>query len=518
MTISLVACVAFQNSKFSLGKNNDLQFHLKDDMLMFKNLTSVVCKSPATPGQGPIGALSLSSVDKNVVVMGRQTWFSIPSRHRPLVGRLNLVLTNDSHLHRISPYPNKLELALRGNKAFTKDMYFLNFSQFIDFYARTNSNVYVIGGGQIYNMFMQNHAIKPSVLYLTHVLDWIPTPDATPDTYMECMSDDYSLVSYSNKIYDKKSNVHYRYLAYKLNETVGEEHKYLNLCSKVLMTGNERIDRTQTGTISIFGDQLHFDISKCVPLLTTKRVPWKHCIQELLWFLRGDTDAKILQRQGVKIWDKNTSRDFLDARGLEHFDEGILGAGYGWQMRFFGAKYSQAFSDTSFIDRAQIGGVDQLELIIDALKTDPFSRRIMMCYWNPPDFDKTALLPCHFSCQFYVRQEGNEKFLDCHFTMRSNDLFLGNPFNIFSYTTLTYIIAMKCDMKPGRLVYSGGDIHIYKNHIEQVKQQLTRTPRPFPMLKLNESIKYKDFDNISIDDFEVIGYFPHNTIKANMAV
>jgi thymidylate synthase len=152
------------------------------------------------------------------------------------------------------------------------------------------------------------------------------------------------------------------------------------------------------------------------------------------------------------------------------------------------------------------------------LKTDPFSRRIMMSYWNPADFEKTALLPCHFSCQFYVIEKDNQKYLSCMFNMRSNDFFLGNPFNIFSYAVLTYILAKRCDMKPDKLIYNVGDMHIYKNHFEQIGQQLTRTVRPAPILLLNDDIKHKNINEITINDFDIVGYFPHPSIKAPMAI
>jgi thymidylate synthase len=187
-------------------------------------------------------------------------------------------------------------------------------------------------------------------------------------------------------------------------------------------------------------------------------------------------------------------------------------------MRFFGAKYSQAFADTSKVDTSKIGGFDQISYILDLLQNDPFSRRILMSYWNPPDFEKTALLPCHFNVQFYVEELNNQRYLSCHFTMRSNDLFLGHPFNIFSYAVMTYILAAKSNMKPKELVFTGGDVHIYKNHIEQVNEQLNRLNRPLPKLILNPAVKYKDFKDITIDDFNIVGYFPHGMIKAPMAV
>jgi thymidylate synthase len=416
---------------------------------------------------------------------------------------------------KLSPYDKKM----------TKDVYFISYKQFIDFYKRTNANVFVIGGGEVYNIFLNNEdlRLRPSKVYLTEVYEYMKgkdkDTDKEPNVFMDHLDQSYRLVGFSERKRDSENNLDFRFLEYRFFPGFfTEEYKYLDLAQRVLTSGSERSDRTGVGTISIFGGNMSFDISDTVPLLTTKRVPWKHCIHELLWFMRGDTDNDILKKQGVKIWDGNTSREFLDKRGLHHYKEGILGPLYGWQWRFFGARYSQAFADTSMIDRSMIGGFDQLESVINLLKTDPFSRRIVMSYWNPPDFDKMVLLPCHYSIQFYVREHYNIKYLDCLFNMRSNDMFLGNPFNIFSYTVLVYILALKCDMKPGKLIYNGGDVHIYKNHIEQIEEQLSRNPRPLPKLKLNNKIKYKKIEDITIEDFDLIGYFPHPVIKAPMAV
>lgn len=516
MPIKLIACVTTFKNKLAIGKSNGLLFNIKEDLELFKTITKdQLCTE--------------SRLKKNVVVMGRKTWYSIPASQRPLKDRINIVLTNDTELHKLSPFPlagyftlaNKSLLDI--NKLFNEDVYFLTFDQFQRFYKLTDktANTHVIGGAEIYNVFLNHPKLVPTTVYLTEVTgkSWQNMVDQ-PDTFMQPLDNRYKLIGISERKYDTKSKVSYRFLTYKCQDK-GQDHpetRYLDLCSDILQNGNARMDRTQVGTKSVFGRQLHFDISDFVPLLSTKRVPWKHAIQELLWFMRGDTDAKILQRDGVKIWDGNTSREFLDNRGLHHYPEGVLGAGYGWQWRFFGAKYSHAFADTSQLDKSKIGGFDQLEYIISELRNNPYGRRALMCYWNPPDFEKTALVPCHFSCQFYVRQCGETRYLDCHFTMRSTDVFLGLPFNLFSYSVMTYIIALKCDMKPGKLVYSGGDVHIYNNHVQQVQEQLTRQSRPFPKLVIDASVKSKDFSEITVDDFDIVGYFPHPPIKAPMAV
>lgn len=500
MPINIIACVTNYKNRLAIGRNNGLLFKLQKDMEFFKTITMTNLNKN-------------SKIDENVVLMGRKTWFSISRERRPLKNRLNLILTNDPDLLSISPLPKD------SFKNLDKRVYFLTFPQFLQFYKKTCANVYVIGGSEIYDLFLKSHDIYPERVYLTEVYDYKPESNFEPDCFMTPLDSSYKLTSVSEKQYDKGYNLHYRFLQYRKSKSeINSEEEYFKLAKTILETGIVRPDRTGVGTISSFGHKMEFDISETIPLLTTKRVPWKSCIEELLWFMRGDTDAKILQRHGVKIWDGNTSREFLDSRGLHHYNTGILGKGYGWQWRFFGAKYSQAFADTSVIDRNKIGGFDQLAYVEDLLKTDPFSRRIMMSYWNPPDFDQTALLPCHFACQFYVREQNGEKFLSCLFNMRSNDLFLGNPFNIFSYAVLTYILAIRCNMKPDRLIYMGGDVHIYKNHVDQMNQQLLRIPKTLPKLILNNDIKLKAFHEITISDFEIVGYFPDPPIKAPMAV
>jgi thymidylate synthase/dihydrofolate reductase len=377
MTINLIACVTKYKNRLAIGKNDDLLFKLKDDMKFFKNITS--------------NSLSIhSKLDKNIVLMGRKTYFSIPNNFRPLKNRINFVLTKDPNMLKISPVPKNLKL--------TKDVYFLTLNTFKEIYFKYNPNVFVIGGAQIYNMFFNDVTLPgPHKLYITHVQtvdlkDLKFEASTAPDTFMDNFNSQYKLTGYSEKyITDKLS---YRVLYYNLTGTASEESKYLDLAKHILEHGKERINRTGINTIGVFGAQLRFDISQSIPLMTTKRVPFKTIVSELLWMLRGDTDAKILERKGISIWSGNTSREFLDKQNLQHYPEGILGAGYGFQYRHFGAKYSPAFGDTSKVDTSLIGGTDQLKYVEDLLQNDPFSRRIMISAWNPPDFKKTALVPC----------------------------------------------------------------------------------------------------------------------------
>ena len=500
MTINIISCVIPYKNRLAIGKNNDLLVKLKGDQKFFKKIT--------------MESLSNSSkLDKNVVLMGRKTWYSIPQEKRPFENRINLVLTNDSDLLKLSPY--------NPRKKIDKNVYFLNYKGFIEFYKKTFANVFVIGGSDIYNLFLKADShFSADNIYLTEVKNYKLKDE--PDTFIDIPDYRYRLISYSEKYESEKreyEKCNYRILKYKLTNTLTDEFKYLDLAQKILENGNARPDRTGVGTISNFVESLRFDISNgTLPLLTTKRVPLKACIEELLFFCRGDTNAKILDNLGVKIWNGNSSREFLDKRGLRTYKEGILGPVYGWQWRFFGAKYSQAFADTSVIDTSKIGGVDQLENVLHQLKTDPFSRRIIISAWNPTNLNKMVLPPCHYSIQFYVEEKDNIKYLSALFNMRSSDVFLGLPFNIASYTILLHILAKKAGMKPKEIVYVGGDVHLYKNHIDQIKEQISRTPRPFPKLKLSEELKYKDWNQMKYEHFDLVGYFPHESIKADMAV
>jgi len=276
--------------------------------------------------------------------------------------------------------------------------------------------------------------------------------------------------------------------------------------------GEERPDRTGTGTLSLFGEHMRFDISETVPLLTTKFVPWKMIVKELLWFLRGNTDARELSAQGVHIWDGNTSRAVLDARGLEHLEEGDIGAGYGFQWRHFGEKYEGCGKSYDG------GGFDQIEYIIRELKTNPHSRRIYLSAWNPAQMRDMALPPCHVSCQFYVSTRhgpSSPPTLSCHLYQRSADMFLGVPFNIFSYTALVYILCGICDMRPGELIVSLGDAHIYKDHLSQVREILAREPLASPRLVVRNLNKSTD---LQVEDFAVRDYRHHAKLSAAMSV
>jgi thymidylate synthase len=262
--------------------------------------------------------------------------------------------------------------------------------------------------------------------------------------------------------------------------------QYHDLLRLVLEKGQPRADRTGTGTLSIFGAQARFDLRGNFPLLTTKKIHIKSIIYELLWFLRGDTNIRYLNEHGVTIWD-----EWAD----EHGD---LGRVYGAQWR-----------DWRGGDGAR---VDQIETVIAQIKSNPQSRRLIVSAWNPAEIDKMALPPCHVLFQFYV-QDGE---LNCQLYQRSADLFLGIPFNIASYSLLTLMVAQVCDLKPGEFVHTFGDLHLYQNHLEQAREQLSRDCRSLPRIQLNPAIR--NLADFRFEDFELIGYDPHPAIKAPIAV
>ena len=262
--------------------------------------------------------------------------------------------------------------------------------------------------------------------------------------------------------------------------------QYLDLIRRVLDEGVRKNDRTGTGTLSVFGHQMRFDLADGFPLVTTKKIHLKSVIHELLWFLAGDTNVAYLRNHGVRIWD-----EWADA-------EGNLGPVYGAQWRTW--------------PTSDGGSIDQIKTVVEQIRSNPDSRRLIVSAWNPADVDKQALPPCHTLFQFYV-VDGR---LSCQLYQRSGDVFLGVPFNIASYALLTMMMAQVTGLKPGDFVHTFGDAHLYVNHLEQARQQLTRTPRPLPTMRLNPEV-HSIFDFV-YEDFVLEGYEPHPHIKAEVAV
>jgi len=279
---------------------------------------------------------------------------------------------------------------------------------------------------------------------------------------------------------------------------------YNELISKVLFEGVVSDDRTGTGTVSLFGEQLRFDLSEGFPAITTKKLAWKAVVAELLWFIEGSGDERRLAeiQFGTRdpnkktIWTANANADYWAPKAQY---EGDLGRPYGVQWRDW-----QKPNNT--------GRVDQVANLIEGLKKDPFSRRHIITAWNPGELDQMALPPCHMLAQFYVR----DNKLSCQMYQRSQDIFLGGPFNIASYSLLTHMVAQVCDLQVGNCILVIGDAHIYLNHLDQVKEQLTRTPFPFPTLWLNPDVR--DITKFTMDDIKLLDYQSHPALSAAMAV
>ncbi len=314
------------------------------------------------------------------------------------------------------------------------------------------------------------------------------------------------------------------------------EQAYLQLCEEILKNGSYKEDRTNTGTYSLFGKQIRFNLQEGFPLLTTKRVPFRLIASELLWFLKGDTNIRYLLEHNNNIWNEWAFKKWVESKDYQGPDMDDFGnrsqkdasfkAEYENQMDIFkhnvltDDQFAEKYGDLGFVYGKQWrhwktsagNTIDQIKDVIQMIKTNPDSRRLIVSAWNPEDIPNMALPPCHTIFQFYV----NKGVLSCQLYQRSADLFLGVPFNIASYALLTHLIAKECQLEVGDFIHTFGDVHIYSNHLEQVKLQLSRTPKELPGLKMNT-----DKDSIfeyDVTDFDIIGYDPYPTIKAPVAV
>lgn len=288
---------------------------------------------------------------------------------------------------------------------------------------------------------------------------------------------------------------------------------YLNLVRQIIKSGIKEVGRNGT-TYTNVGAMLKFSLKdNKIPLLTTKKLAWRVCLKELLWFMNGDTNNKLLKDQNVKIWNGNGTREFLDSRGLQNLREDDLGPVYGHQWRYWNASYNK---ENGCLSNYNGKGIDQLQKIIDEItkskETGESSRRMIMSAWNPEQLDEMALPPCHVLSQYHLI----DNKLSCTLYQRSGDVGLGVPFNIASYSFLTHLLARHCDVEAGEFVHFIGNAHIYDDHVEPLKIQLKNDPYEFPDLVINE--KRDNIDDYKLEDFEVNNYHFHNVIKMNMRV
>lgn len=462
MSIANYSLIVAIDANNGISKNGYIPWKSRSDMKFFKD---------KTVGNG-----------KNIVIMGRRTYESIPEEFRPLEGRHNIVISTK---WRQSDYPT-----ITVADSLTEALKFAGGYGDVD-------EVFVAGGERVYNEAIARFLYRCKRMYITkfktnyecdQFFDWDSVKNF-PEFQNHVSTRDF------NRYYFSPNVKH-------------DEDGYLETLRDVLENGKQRIDRTDTGTISKFGVRMEFDISESFPLITTKTVKYSNILKELLWMMSGDTDSRTLEAQGVNIWRGNSSRRFLDERGLKELEEGDIGCGYGFQWRHWGAEYEGC-------DKKYDGkGVDQIAKIVDQIRNDPFSRRIILSAWNVDMLDGMALPPCHMTAQFYVSND--RKTLDCQLYQRSGDMFLGVPYNIASYSTLTYMLARICNLKPGRLIHVIGDAHIYSDHVNAVKKQLKRDPKPFPTLKFSEEVL--EIDDFEEKMFELESYEPWPFIQAKMAV
>lgn len=434
-----------------LGNNNSIPWLGKypKDLQYFKKITS------------------FSSLDnQNIVIMGRKTWESLPLNKLP--NRIPIVISSTLKANSDYYLANSFEKAL----------------QLCDIIP--HNEVFVIGGKSIYQQAFNHN--QCGEIYHT-----IINKDYQGDTQLEIINPRILTEYTDGDLTFRKIKLH-------------GEVKYLRLLSKILNIGEKRQTRNAI-TYSLFDEKLEFDLQDGFPLLTTKRMFWKGIVEELLFFIRGQTDSKLLEEKGVNIWKGNTSKEFIEKCGLP-YREGDMGEIYGYNWRHFGAEYQGC--DEDYTGK----GFDQLLKVIEEIKTNPTSRRIIMTDFNPSTAHKGVLYPCHsLILQFYVR-EGN--LLDVKMYQRSVDFFIGLPFNISSTSLLLYIIAKLTNKIPGRVTLTLGDCHIYDNHIEQVKRQLVRLPYKFPLLKIPEFKTLEEVENSKLEDYVLDNYICYKGIKAEM--
>ena len=437
-----------------IGYKNSIPWKCKDDMKFFRE-TTIGC-------------------GRNCIIMGSNTFKSMGCK--PLKDRLNIVLSTT-----IKEVPGGVLL-------------FSDTMKCVKYLLKTDlQTVFVIGGSSVYTHFLNMGIV--SKIYANEIKD---RDDLEYDSYFCEIPTEFSMESEE----DCGEFIKRVYCNYNR-----EEYQYLDLIKDILDNGSYRDDRTGTGTISVFGRSMRFDLSGGkIPLLTTKRVYWKGVVAELLWFISGCTNSKILEEQGVNIWKGNGSRTFLDANGFTEREEGDLGPVYGFQWRHFGAKYIDCFTD--YTDQ----GVDQLKNCIDLIKNEPMSRRIVVNAWNVADLVNMALPPCHTNFQFFV--DGRKLSLQMY--QRSVDVALGLPFNLSSYGLLLHMVAHATSMEAGELILCFGDTHIYKNHIEGLQTQILREPLNFPTVEFKGDVK--NIDEFKLENIVLKNYCSYDTIKMEMSI
>jgi dihydrofolate reductase/thymidylate synthase len=459
-----------------IGYNNNLPWDFALDKKYFKTLTT-----------------NFFTNIKNILIMGKNTY-------RIFDNRESYVIT--------STLKNVITTTLKN----VNNIYD-SFSKAYDDAILNEGDIWVIGGSRLYECAIKHFACDKIYLTLVNGVFYCDTYFNINKYQIEWTS---NIVQNDINRFDDKN---YQ-LIFKIGNVIPNvETQYLNTLYDVLYNGNERVTRNGI-TLSKFNKTLSFDLQKGFPLLTTKKMFWKGIVEELLFFIRGDTDTKLLSNKGIKIWEPNTNKDFLNKMNLD-YDEGLMGPMYGYQWRFFNKNYRQFFNKNYSNNNNDNNDnfIDQLKKVIDEIKNDPMSRRILMTTFNPLQVDLGVLYPCHsIIIQFYVEKNEDSKQmrLCCSMYQRSCDLFLGLPFNIASTSLLLHIIASLTNTIPGTVNIILGDYHIYSEHKEQVLTQLSREPYSLCQLVMTNFNTLEDVEKSTLDDYKIYNYEHHPAIKANM--
>ena len=446
-----------------IGNNNTMLWYIKEDLQYFRKIT-----------------------EGHAVVMGRKTFDSIG--RKPLSNRFNIVLSRSDNEDKNN---NVLNLE-----------YTNSIKNIINITEKNNyDSVFVIGGSEIYNLFLQEQSKEKSNFFLEKIYYTRVFGKYACDNEKDCFFPN-NMIDWSSFFLEsarKSENEKCEFLVYRnqnLIEKKHEERQYLELIEKVL----------KKKSLNSFGEKMEFDLSQGFPLLTSKKVFWKAVIHELLWFLSGSTNSKVLSDNGVKIWEANSSREYLDSVGLHDNEEYDLGPVYGFQMRHFGGEYKNNDSKNGF---------DQIDYIVNMIKTKPESRRILMSLWNPSQLHQQALPPCHLLYHFRCDEENNQLHL-CMY-QRSGDIGLGVPFNIASSSLLLSIISKLTNRKVGKFTHFLGDSHIYPEHVKALKTQLQNNLYPFPILKIKDRSQEK-VEDFRYEDFLLFGYRSNKIVKMPIVV
>ena len=465
MEFNIVVCTDSNNG---IAKNNKIPWSIVADSQYFQKLTT-----HAVPGY------------TNVIIMGRNTAADI---QQPLTNRINYVITqNNAHNNIVSP---EFMCFTSLNECL---MHCKIYKDILKIYK-----IFVIGGQELYREALSHpylHEIHQSVLDHNYECERV-----FPFVIDSCRYKLINTYDLGTKC-DSKNNFDVKLLINVYEKYTCGERMYLDITKEILARGHLR--ETRNGrTYSLFGKQIEFNLQEGFPLLTTKKMYLRPIFEELMFFLRGQTDVGILKEKNVHIWDANTTKEFIEQTGLS-YEANDMGPMYGFQFRSYSAEYTS-------MNNIGEGGIDQIKDVLELLKKDPHSRRILMTSFNPKDAKRSVLYPCHgIAIQFYVE----DGMLCCHMYQRSADWVLGVPFNIASYALMTEIFANMCDMKAKRLVISFGDVHVYEEHVEEIKKQFDRIPYKLPVLNIRRKLENFDFE---YDDVELAGYKSYDAIKVRM--